>query len=1202
MPTWTEQQERAINTVGENILVNAAAGSGKTAVLVERVIKKISSPENRVDIDTLLVVTFTKAAAAEMRGRISEALTAAIRSNPADGNLKKQLMMLNYAEIITIDAFCINLVKNNFHILEIDPNFSIADDNEIEKMESEVIDEFFEELYQKDDAEFWNILHYYSEKRSDNALKLLIRKINKFTENLPDSEKWLINARDEYLIEGGFEKSIFAREILDIARVYIGEGVRKANELYDYIFKGEEIKSQYELMYGEYGEEQVLSEEAGKLRAELYRKFAEIAVEWKSVFEGLKNAENKGWDEIIRVVSENDIKKNSEKKFKSENIAYIKSIDADLRGIISKLREIMTEDVGSIEKKIKETLYPVIKKLVDMVLEFDIRLNERKNSRNLFGFADIERMCYRLLVDKDGKKTELAVQLEEKYSEILLDEYQDSNELQDAIFTSISNGRNMFMVGDMKQSIYKFRSSDAQLFKRKSDRYTLDMCGEGHKIILSKNFRSRAKILDVVNEVFENIMSEYVGEIEYNEEQRLNYGADYCFDRKDDTKAELIVLDTKSEKESGIKLGTDGIPMKAREIEARIIARKIKELKESGFMVTQKDSSKRAVEYRDFAILLRSPTTDGHIFSDALKAEGVEAYVEVGDYFEKNEVRLMLSLLKLIVNPRQDISLTAVLRSVIWDFSDDELAMVRMAGQGSMYSALNICCQADAPINEQLRKKCEKTVGDIKRWREYSKYMSSDKLVWTIYTETDYYAYVGALSGGEECQANLRMIYEKAKFYENSGFRGLFNFIELMERMMNSKKGISSAKLITENHNVVRLLSMHKSKGLEYPVVILAAADKSMTKSISRDSGSSLIMNKEMGFGMDYRNYKLKYTMPSITKIALQQRIKRESLSEEMRILYVAMTRAKEKLIVTAAVNDVVGKSAEWDIDLPVNKMNVLEKSSFLDWIMPSAKKSDMWDIKYISVDDFELPDIADDMDNVNSECGESELDVGKIFSYEYKYKALQKMQSKISVTELKRRESADDEQYANYFAENEIAVPSFLSGEKYSGAKRGTLTHLVMQEIEFAVGIDERYVDGQIEKIISEGKMSEEESRLVYKDKIVNFLNSDFAKRAVCAERFYREVPFEVEIPVSAVDKKLGSEYDGENVILQGIIDGYFVENGEIVLFDYKTDKYGDKNEIVQKYKNQIAYYKNALEKVTGKRVKESVLYLFYRNEFVVL
>lgn len=1198
MPEWTAQQQTAIESGGENILVNAAAGSGKTAVLVERIIQKITDAQNPTDIDRLLVATFTNAAAAEMKGRISEALEKKLRENPQNGAIKRQLLLLKYADITTIDSFCLNVVRNNFHLLDIDPNFSIADESELSLLKNEVTDELFDELYEAEDKDFLMLAETYAHGRSDGRLKETVLETDRFVSALDNPKEWFDKSCKMYLFTDGFENSEFVKEITERISICADECVSELKEAVWFMYYGDEMKRAYESKFNvPYTNDDALGKDAVKCRKELYKKLPEVFSEWESVYENIKKLIPCGWDRVFEYVKDVQTPSYSVRQFatvQSGRYDELKTRAAELFDDISQTVSMRAEDI---QRLFEDKLYPILRAFIKLVQMFEERLLERKKKKNSYGFSDIERFCLELLVDENGNKTELAAAFEEKYSEILLDEYQDSNGLQEKIFNSISNGKNMFMVGDMKQSIYRFRQSDPKLFKGKNDTYSVEKgSGEkdsdGFKVILSQNFRSRSRILSSINEVFENVMSEYVGEIDYDSEQKLNFGLK-IYDTADDENAELIIIDNDRTKDDALT-DENGLAVGKREIEARTVARRIKKLMKDGFTVTQKDGSKRPLEYRDIAILLRAPGTDGKRFADALKKEGIEAFVISDDYFEKREVNLVLSLLKTILNPKQDIPLIAVMRSVIWDFDDDELARVRMSGEGKMYDALIKCAAEDT----QLGQKCRNAAEDLKRWRDYSKYMSSDKLVWKLYTETDYYAYVGALAGGEECRANLRLIYERAKQYEKSGFRGLFNFVNLIERMIANNEKINPAKLITEKHNVVQIKSMHKSKGLEYPVTIICAADKAFSV---REKSSVLMMHKDLGFGMDYINRNVGYICPTISKSAHQKRFEIESVSEEMRILYVAMTRAREKLIVTGVVDGLEKKLPLWDCELPLKKMRALNSKSFLNLIAPVALKSKLWEVKTVKTSEFEI--IPEKVEQTQK-CVREDLPVNidELFGYEYKYKKLGAIASKVSVTEMKSRFAEEEENTVYFYRQNELAVPEFLKDEKVTNAKRGTLTHLAMQNIAFKENIDSEYVETELLRMVSEGIMSENEKKLVYSGKIAEFFASDFGKRVVGAKRLYREMPFEIAIAASAVDKTLGAEYDGESVILQGVIDGYFEEDGEIVIFDYKTDKYTDKTEIAKKYKLQLDYYKTAVERITGKRVKECVLYLFYKGDTVTL
>ena len=1195
MPQWTLEQEKAISAKDANILVNAAAGSGKTAVLVERIIQKITNPENNIDVDSLLVVTFTKAAAAEMRERISMSLTDALRKDPKNAVLKRQLLLLNYADITTIDSFCHNIVRSNFHLLGLDPNFSIGDQSETELLKSDAIDNLFEELYLAEDKDFLELVSVYSRNRSDNELKKIILDIYEYVSTLPNARKWFDNVLENYSLSDGIENSPFIKTILERVKIMLDDCKEKNTALQNFVKSGEEIRSEYVKTCGrKYDNDNVELDILTKCQNTLYKKYPEKLAEDAFIIDNLQNSLKQGWDCLYTNLK--DVKFSSAPQARTLSTAhaeYLAETRKYIRDTVTSIPDYVYDKSDNIEDIIRNKLYPIVRKLIDLVEKFSAKFMEIKHGKNLYSFSDIEYFCLDLLVDENGNPNELALSLREKYSEIMLDEYQDSNELQETIFKTISNGKNMFMVGDMKQSIYRFRNSDPTLFKSKSDTFPTEEGSDNLKIVLSKNFRSRNIILDSTNELFKNIMSETIGEIDYNDEQRLNFGAG-CYPDGTDKKSEFYVIDTNDdETENSDNTDDDYESPEAAELEAKFIAQRIKELKQSGFMVSNKDGTQRKLENNDIAILLRSPKSKGAVIADELKRNNIEAFIETSGYFEKLEIMLMISLLKTIQNPTQDIPLIAVMRSVIGNFDDNDLADIRMCQRGYMYDALVKACESK--LSDELKHKCTVFLDNLNRWREYSKYMSSDKLIWTLYTETDYYSYVGALAGGEEGQANLRLLFERAKTYESSGFKGLFNFINLVERMINNESNLNPAKLITENHNVVRIMSMHKSKGLEFPVVFISASQKKFYE--TKPSGN-VVMHKDLGLGLEYINPKLKYHCSTVTKEAVRLRSEIENISEEMRILYVAMTRAREKLIVTGTSKDAEKLIMSIDnMAMPMSKSAVLNANSYMNWIAPIAVSSDKWEFKKITSEQILKQDSGIANDDANSELKPSDIDIDKLFDYAYPFEKAPYLPSKISVTELKRRKYEEDtDAIALFDITKELAVPEFMTqtAQKFTRSQIGTIMHFVMQNITLNTNMTEEWIKAEIDNMAEKHMLSDEERKVVDTAKIVNFFKSDLGRRMVNAKECFREVPFEIEISANEYDKTLGENYADEKIILQGIIDGYFIENGNIILFDYKTDRYRDISDIADRYKMQIDYYERALEKTLNQSVSEKYIYLF--------
>jgi ATP-dependent helicase/nuclease subunit A len=1171
---WTEDQQKAIWTRNCNLLVNAAAGSGKTAVLVERIVREVV--EDGVDIDRLLVVTFTNAAAAEMRERISDALLRAIAEDPTDRRLKRQLALIHHADITTIDSFCLNVVRNHFHLLDIDPNFSVADQNEMTLLKNEAAEELFEELYEAEDEDFLRLVRMYGTSRSDSAFMQLLIDLHTFTTSLAYPDAWLQEKSRMFACGQEVEKSVWVTEMKETVCVLLSDCVKKLQDAQSIMRRvsGEETQTQW----GGYWE----CTSAELSQAQSLLAFAQTGT-WNQLYTALGDAQFKTMTGTRKI---------------EHGKEEVKTLRNEAKATIQKKLPLLVNDrLEHIRQVMEETLSPVVRTFTDLIGRFDRLFYQKKEKRGVLDFADIEHACLSLLVKETQEgiePSETALELRERYYEILIDEYQDSNELQEEIFTKISNGHNLFMVGDMKQSIYRFRNTDPTLFKYKNEHYSLTE-GENRKIILSKNFRSRKEVLDAVNAVFETVMSEKVGELVYDDEQRLYPGAFYPPCEKEDT-AELHIV---SGREADEEESEEEQELKGIQTEARAAALRIKELKESGYQVFDKRLGVyRPLMNRDIVVLLRSVKNVSDVYAYELGSAGIEAFADSTGYFRRNEIKVMLALVKVINNPMQDIPLLAVLRAPIkgGGFSDNELAY--LANEAGIYAGVKQVSEEEGKLGE----KCRTFLENLKRWREYAKYMPSDKLIWTLYIETGFYSFVGGLRSGEERQANLRLLFERAKLFEHSGFKGLFHFVRFVERMTERQTEMSSAKILSENHDVVRVMSIHKSKGLEFPVTILSGVGRRFYKMVSTDK---IMLHKELGFGMDYIDPDEGLRYPTITKNAVNSRMELENLSEEMRMLYVAMTRAKEKLIVTASVKNYDSSMRLWERSAQHIEENggtmpasdVMQSGGFLGWIAPVALRSAAWTLRRWQYSDIvrmpeekkQLPSLPED----------TTRDIMQVLEYEYPYQESASLPAKISVTELKRRLQEESDGVPLIRSELHMR-PGFLEKKRLTGAQRGTIMHYVMQSIPLAETMDEAYVKKFAASLKRDGKFSEVEAQSVDTGKIAAFFASTLGERMKKSPHIYREVPFEIDIPATEVQKSLADVYQTETVILQGIIDCYFEEEDGLVLVDYKTDYYKEKTEIEKKYQIQIDYYARAIEKMTKKKVKEKYIYLFFGNDMI--
>jgi ATP-dependent helicase/nuclease subunit A len=1261
---WTEEQFSAITERGRNLLVAAAAGAGKTAVLVERIIRKITDPKSPTDIDRLLVVTFTNAAATEMRQRVGDAISKELDKNPDDKSLQRQLTLLNKASITTIHSFCLNVIKNNFQDIDIDPNFRIADETEIVLMKLEILEELFESRYQesKEGKDFLELVECYSSGKDDKMLQELVLNIFDFIQSSPWPEKWLTDKAEAFNLteETDFSKTPWGEIILDTLRIELKGMADMLNRAIRIIHYGEGLMPYMGTFQEDTENIKILSDKCSA-------NGQAATATWKELYQAFDAVE---FGRLARCGKDADkVRQELVKSIRDEVRTKIKKIKED---IFASSPEEMAEDM--------KTLYPLIKCLTQVVLEFGERYAAKKKEKSLLDFNDLEHFCLNILSTEDeGGSTlpsSVALELRERFDEILVDEYQDSNLVQEVLLEMVSRKEsdkpNLFMVGDVKQSIYKFRQAKPELFMDKYNSYARETGFKNRLIQLYKNFRSREEVIDSVNFIFRQIMSVDIGELNYDEGESLNLGASY--QELDDAKAaiggpvELNIIDIGSseageyEKEDDTDESSDSLEHSdeapeeqpdAMHCEARLVANKIKELmlpdsEGRVFNVFDKYQKRyRPVEYKDIVILLRSTKNWAEVFVEELGAQGIPAYADIGTgYFKTVEVQTILSLLQIIDNPLQDIPLISVLRSPIGNFSPEELIDLRLCDREvSLYEALlKLASEGSSSVTCKARD----FLRDLEKWRDKALYMSTDELVWFLYSDTGYYSFTAAMPGGVQRQANLRILFERARQFEQTSYKGLFNFINFINRLKSSQGDMGSAKILGENENVVRIMSIHKSKGLEFPVVIAAGMGKNFNL---MDLNRRILLHQDLGFGPDFVDYRRRVYYPTMPKQALRYKIKLESLSEEMRVLYVAFTRAKEKLIITGSVRNLSKSAAGWascleskDEKLPEYEM--LKARNYLGWIGPAVmrhkdcrllrelagvesvtglmKDPSKWVVRVFNKNEIltekqqaekdkknlvdKLEGIADiglsEQQNYISKFGK---DINERLGWRYRYLLCAKLPTKISVTELKRRfNTGISEEYSaqGISVPQLIRKPQFLDEAKgFTAAERGTILHFVMQHLDLNKVISKNQISEQLKGMVGNDLLTDEEARTVDLGVIKRFFDSDVGKRMTNSLNVLREVPFNIRLKSTEVYKNLPEEiYGDETILLQGVIDCYFDDGGEYILVDYKTDYAapGKLERIKEKYRIQVDYYARALESITGRRVKEKYIYLFSVNELI--
>lgn len=1249
---WTDEQLLAIETRGKNLLVAAAAGSGKTAVLVERIIKIITDDNNPVDIDKLLVVTFTNAAASEMRERIGDAISKKLEEMPDSKMLQRQLALLNKSNITTIHSFCLDIIKNNFHLIDLDPGFRIGDETECTLIKQDVLIELFEDKYDKEDEGFLNLIEAYCTNRDDERLKEIVLKLYNFSMSGPWPSVWLrekaqefnINSLDE-LEKASWYKVLKESLYLDLnnAKNGLDEAIKICEEDSDLAPYLLTLKPELN------GIENAINSLNLNLE-QIYKaiKDIEFAYRIKTVKKGLGDELDKKKVKSLR----DDVKK---KINQIKGGVFSVSLDETLNGI--------------------KNMYPIIKSLTELVIEFSDRYVKKKMERVILDFNDLEHLCLKILTcnDENGEvyASSVAQKFREKFEEVLVDEYQDSNNVQETIISMVSrkdlDNPNVFMVGDVKQSIYRFRQAKPELFLEKYNSYSEEDNKKNRKIMLYKNFRSREEVIKGVNFIFKSLMSKTVGELDYTDKEALNLGASYDEINKDNVyfqdnefidldkievsgALELHILDKSSDFEDGKneindeddKENDNEEDLSAVAIEARIIAKRIKELINPSdgkcFMVFDKNLNRyRKITYKDIVILLRSTKNWADTIVEELSFGGIPVYADINTgYFQTIEIRTIMSLLHIIDNPMQDIYTIASMRSPIFAFTSEELADIRILNRDN-YFYLNVKDIAedvyDERINKSLKDKCVYFIEKIGSWREKSLYMPIDEFLWYLYSDTSYYGYVGAMVNGIQRQANLRILFQRAKQYEQTSFKGLFNFINFINKLRKSSGDLGTAKILGENEDVVRIMSIHKSKGLEFPVVFLSGCGKQFNL---RDINDSLLFHEELGIGADCIDIKKRIRYTTLQKYAIKKKFELETLSEEMRILYVALTRAKEKLIITGSSSNL-----QKDIDAcykagvkGFNKVipsELLKQKSYLKWIMTALikhKDGDIlrqgknefveisddlssWKINFHKKSDFGTENVEDSIEkknisilSLNYSNFEVDEEIRKRLEFRYKYRDVCSVPSNISVSDIKKAEEEIFEPQAeNLFSEEKNRKkPKFIMEEKgLSKAEKGTAMHFVMQKLDLNKVNLLNEIKEQIKNMFEKGLITKDEEESINIFKIQKFFKSNLGQRLLKAykenKQVFRELPFITEIPVKRIEKDLIDKiFNNEKLRLQGIIDCFFEEDDGIVLLDYKTDyvENGKEKEILDKYKVQIDLYTETLERVIGKKVKERYLYLF--------
>lgn len=1270
---FTPEQQRVIELHNSNILVSAAAGSGKTAVLVERIIRMICDGEHPADIDRLLIVTFTNAAAAEMRERIAAGITARLETDPGNEHIQKQSALLHNAQITTIDSFSLFLIRNHFNEIGLDPDFRVADEGEIKLLQQEVLAQLLEDAYAgqfvpEAPEQFHACVEYFCPGGRESVLEQHILNLSRYAGSFPWPAEWLEERKNDYAA-GDMEALVHS----DYGQ-YLTERVNRTVE--GCLEKLREVKRLCELPDGPY----------------MYGELTEAEIEQLERLTSCKDLEEQAAKVPAVTFARLPSKKDDSVDPAKRELA--KAIRNSVKDTLSDLSESYFKTPLELAVEQGKACREPLRMLLDLVLEFDRRLLAAKQERHLIDFSDMEHYALQILLKRekveetgsigtDRAKTkyrivpsDVAMEYRQYFQEILIDEYQDSNLVQEYLLSAISGeeeGRyNRFMVGDVKQSIYKFRLARPELFLEKYDTYqeTGDLC----RIDLAKNFRSRIQVVDAVNGVFSRIMSREIGGIAYDDKAALYPGAVYPAQEDPAYGSELLLIrkPEKGEREesgigeqhaegAGVLVDYDNV----RQLEALAIAARIKQLKGSLQVMEKSTGELRPVRYSDMVILLRTTSGWDEEFKKILEQQGIPVYItSKTGYFGALEVQELLQFLRVLDNPRQDIPLFGVMQSVFGGFTQEEIAQIRSGGEGhsrkrmTLYEALKEVAQSGRTVEEgeeisagesageeaELSQKADTFLQRIGHYRDLTPFTSIRDLLQRILDDYDYLNYVTALPAGSKRRANVEMLLTKASAFEKTSYFGLFHFIRYMEQLEKYDVDYGEADTLDENADVVRIMSIHKSKGLEFPVVFVSGLSKRFNM---QDANQSLIVDMDLGVAVDYVDSVRRIKNKTLRRTVLSAKMKEDNLAEELRVLYVALTRAREKLILTAVLDkaDEKWELAQMTGQERLTYLDFCEAGSYMDFLLPILPQTGIA-VKTLRTEDLAVEELREQLRMGDRReqlrliaCGETTLTgdpeenerklmyLRERFAYQYPHPGLQKLYTKTTVSELKIAAMAEkDEAAFHTFEEKEVVpyIPGFRrEQEKVSGAVRGNAFHRVMELLDFMYvfvesglfekcpgdyetyrkRLDAERLKNRLEEFLQREtvslRLTEEYAKAVSLPKILNFLEQELAYRMWRAQEqglLYREQPFVLGIDAKRLDPDLP---EGEKVLIQGIIDVFFIEDGEIVLLDYKTDVIDSLEALWNRYNVQIQYYEEALTKLMQMPVKERILYSFYLEKY---
>lgn len=1209
---WTNEQQAAIDSRGQTLLLSAAAGSGKTAVLVERIIRRLLDKEYPIDITELLVVTFTKAAAAEMRDRIGTALMKAL-SETKDPRVERQLALLPSAQISTLHAFCQHVIRKYFYTIDLDPAFSIAGEEELNLLRRQVLEDVFLSYYEDDEKAsiLYPLADMFGSDRGDDILMDTVSRMYTYARSLAWPEHWLKEAARAYDVapDAVIDDMVWAGPIKDAVRRILEEDAH----LYDGVLYHLRQREAFAPACDTFVAEQAALRQAAQARSwnDLNRFVRAIDFPRLKSLRKLSDDDKAVWERCKKV--RDDVKKDVIKTLQS--VYFSATPEEWLDGM--------------------RAMKPVMDGLVTLTLDFAKAYGAAKKEKGWIDFSDLEHFCLQILLAPDASPehpvpSAAAEELRSQYEEVFIDEYQDTNGVQELITRLVSGEDNRFMVGDIKQSIYRFRLADPTLFLEKYQSFSRDEKAVQRCIDLGRNFRSVPVVLDAVNAVFSRAMTAEAAGMDYGEREKLYAGRQAPDDERwIGGPVEVDIVPTPSDEEDD-----DGST--AFEKECRFIAGRIGELLASGRMAARKDGTLEPLSYRHIVVLLRSMAGKADVLIQALQEGGIPSYAEQsGGYFAAVEVQVMLALLRCIDNPEQDLAMAAVLRSPLVGLDETALAGVRLAGDGTLWQNLPAFV-ASLPDGVDEKEDLQQFVAAFDSWRTYSRRHGVAELLQRLYDDTAYVDFVGAMPGGDVRQANLKALYDRARQYEEAGFRGLFRYLQLMDKMKEDGLDLAPAKVVSEKEDVVRIMSIHKSKGLEFPVVFVADMGKAFNR---RDTQDQILFHNRLGIGLKQYDPEWRISYPTLIWSGIAAQLRWEGTAEEERILYVAMTRARDQLILTGHSSHIDRDWQRW-----TSHLNPAQAKSYFDWVMPAAlapfgAKADadyarpgaawqdaVWQVRIAkAVPAGTVEEGAYDGEPRLEALRRGDLTgtpvpswLDEQLSWQYAYPQAVRTAAKFSVSEVKRRyqelhsDELQDEAALSVPAAAVIppapgeddafaALPPWLAGEEaaVSGAQRGTALHKALQYITPAADQTTATLRREIDAFVRQGLLSREEAKLVYVPVLAAFCQSDIGRRMAESPELHREYPFTVLL---AGGDPLPETETGEQILIQGVIDCLFREDDAWILVDYKSDRLETADAFRRRYAVQLALYKRAVEQITHRPVEETYIYSLHLQQEIRL